>query len=132
MTIGLTDDSLLFIHCPVFCGPVFCFFFFFFDNCSTFQFTFTLRINFSAENWSLFSMLSSGQEVRSEVYIQNGACFVAMKHGPFRVGAVEESPTQEWPQSPSPGKVGLEKREKKNPFTCLELDDSIFLVMCIK
>ena len=131
MTIGLTDDSLLFIHCPVFCGPVFCFFFFF-DNCSTFQFTFTLRINFSAENWSLFSMLSSGQEVRSEVYIQNGACFVAMKYGPFGVGAVEESPTQEWPQSPSPGKVGLEKREKKNPFTCLELDDSIFLVMCIK
>ena len=107
-------------------------FFFFFDNSSTFEFTFTLRINFSAENWSLFSMLSSGQEVRSEVYIQNGACFVAMKHGPFRVGAVEESPTQEWPQSPSPGKVGLEKREKKNPFTCLELDDSIFLVMCIK
>ena len=104
-------------------------FFFFFDNSSTFEFTFTLRINFSAENWSLFSMLSSGQEVRSEVYIQNGACFVAMKHGPFRVGAVEESPTQEWPQSPSPGKVGLEKREKKNPFTCLELDDSIFLVM---
>ena len=44
-------------------------FFFFFDNSSTFEFTFTLRINFSAENWSLFSMLSSGQEVRSEVYI---------------------------------------------------------------
>jgi len=39
-----------------------------------------------------------------------------MKYGPFRVGAVEESPAQDWPQSPYLGKVGLEKREKKKSF----------------
>ena len=58
-----------------------------------------------------------------------------MKYGPFEVGAVEESSTQDWSQSPSPGNVGLEPREKRvggNPFTCLELDDSAFLVKCIK
>lgn len=64
-------------------------------------------------------MLSSGQEVGPEVYIQNGACFVAVKHGPFGVGAVEESPPQDWSQSPSPGKVGLEKREKKKKSSYL-------------
>lgn len=72
-------------------------------------------------------MLSSGQEVGPEVYMPNGACFVAMKHGPFGVGAIEESPPQDWSE-PLPWKrVSWRKGKKEILFTSLELDDSVFL-----
>ena len=49
-----------FLYIVLFSMVLFCSFvcLFFFDNCSTFQFTFTLRINFRAENWSHFPCLA--------------------------------------------------------------------------
>lgn len=134
MTICLTDDSLLFIHCPAFYGPILFICLFVFDNSSTFQFTFTLRINFRAENWSHFPCLAlvkrQGQKFTSRM-----GMFCCCEIWPLWSCCSWRVPNSRLVTEPLPWKCSIgakAEKGKKNPFTCLELDDSVFLVKCMK